>query len=262
MEAALDRASDPPYEIAGSPHEAGPFVFTCEHATGLLPEWCPEPGDLPLLEDHWGWDIGAADLTRSLVELTGSCAVLSRFSRLVCDPNRDPGEASFVVEEVDGHRFSFNRGVDGTERARRRERYFAPYHEAIDRTLRARRSLPAPVRLCSIHSFAPLYLGRTRPMEVGVLFDDHDLQAWHLEGALAEQGYESVLNAPYSGRDRLIYSAQRHGRAHDLVYLELEVRQDLIDTPEKALATGRRIARALESYAPTDADPGERRDAS
>jgi predicted N-formylglutamate amidohydrolase len=262
LEAALDRASDLPYEIAGDPGVAGPFFFTCEHATRLLPEWRPEPGDVPLLEDHWGWDIGAADLTRSLVELTGACAVLSRFSRLVCDPNREPSAASFVVEEVDGHRFSFNRGVGESERARRRERYFDPYHEAIDRALWARRSLPAPVRLCSIHSFTPLYLGRARPMEVGVLFDDHDLHAWHLEGALAEEGFESVLNAPYSGRDGLIYSAQRHGRAHELVYLELEVRQDLIDTPEKALATGRRIARALESYAPADEDRGARRDAS
>ena len=48
----------------------------------------------------------------------------------------------------------------------------------------------------------------------------------------------------------MIYSAQRHGTAHDVVYLELEVRQDLIDTQAKALATGRRIAQALAHYAP------------
>lgn len=250
----MDREADPPYEIVGDPALAGPFVFTCEHATRLLPEWQPEPADIPLVEDHWGWDIGAADLTRSLVELTSSCAVLSRFSRLVCDPNRDPSETSFVVEEVDGHRFSFNRGTDERERTRRRKRYFDPYHAAIDRTLRARRSHSSPPRLCSIHSFTPLYLGGARPMEVGVLFDDYDLQAWHLEGALAEEGFESVLNAPYSGRDGLIYSAQRHGRAHDLVYLELEVRQDLIDTPERAGDTARRIARALECYEPPEAN--------
>jgi predicted N-formylglutamate amidohydrolase len=88
----------------------------------------------------------------------------------------------------------------------------------------------------------------------------HPLLHSALPGAGAP--FESVLNAPYSGRDGLIYSAQRHGRAHELVYLELEVRQDLIDSPEKALATGRRIARALASYAPADEDRGDRRDAS
>jgi predicted N-formylglutamate amidohydrolase len=87
-------------------------------------------------------------------------------------------------------------------------------------------------------------------MEVGVLFDAHCGHARRLEQGLAKQGFETALNAPYSGRDGLIYSALRHGTAHDIVYLELEVRQDLIDTPARALATGRRIAQALAHYAP------------
>ena len=247
--------SDTAYEIVGDPSASGPFVFTCEHASRLLPEWQPEPDDLPVLEDHWGWDIGAADLTRALIQLTSSCGVLSRFSRLVCDPNRDPGEASFVVDSVEGHTFSFNRGVDARERDRRRKRYFDPYHAAIDRTLQARVSPSTPVRLCSIHSFAPVYLGRARPMEVGVLFDAHDEIAWRLGGALEEEGFETALNAPYSGYDGLIYGAARHGRAHDIVYLELEVRQDLIATPTKARGIAERIARALTSYESLEEPP-------
>ena len=239
-----------PYEVVGDPAAGGPFVFTCEHATHLLPEWVAEPADLPLLEDHWGWDVGAADLTRALIELTRSCGVLSRFSRLICDPNRDASQEGFVVEQVEGQPVSFNRGVNAAERRRRQERYFDRYHDAIDRTIRARKAVGTPVRLCSIHSFTPLYLGRARPMEIGVLFDAHHEHAWRLEGALAEQGFETVLNAPYSGCDGMIYSAQRHGTAHDIVYLELEVRQDLINTPAKALAAGRRIAQALAHYAP------------
>src|SRR5438552_17729442 len=90
------------YEIAGDPG-AGPFLFTCEHATRRLPEWEAEPADLPRLHDHWGWDVGAADLTRELARLCGSAALLSRFSRLVCDPNRSPDGASFVARTGDGH---------------------------------------------------------------------------------------------------------------------------------------------------------------
>ncbi len=238
------------YEVVGDPRRGGPFVFTCEHASRELPEWEPEPADLSFLEDHWGWDIGAGDLTRALAQRTGSCAVLAGFSRLVCDPNRLPAEESFVVREVDGRLLSFNRDVDESERARRRRRYFDPYHDAVDRTLRTRRALGSPLRLCSIHSFTPVYLGRSRPMEIGVLFDAHDEHAWHLEGALAEQGFEVALNAPYSGYDGLIYAARRHGRAHGLVYLELEVRQDLIDSASKVGAVAARIARALDVYAP------------
>lgn len=240
----------PPVELSGDPAAPGPFVFTCEHATNELPEWEPLASERSTLAAHWGWDIGAADLTRALARLTGSCAVLSRFSRLVCDPNRDPGEPSFVVDAIDGVPLSWNRGVDAAERRRRERLYFDPYHDAIDRTLRARRAVGSEVRLCAIHSFTPVYLGQSRPMEVGVLFDAWDEHAWRLEGALAAEGFAAALNAPYSGLDGLIYAARRHGRAHDLVYLELEVRQDLIDEPAKADAVAARIARALEVFAP------------
>ena len=100
---------------------------------------------------------------------------------------------------------------------------------------------------CAIHSFTPVYLGQSRPMEVGVLFDAYHEAAWRLEGALAEAGFATALNAPYSGMDGLIYSARRHGRAHGLVYLELEVRQDLIDTPARAAAVAERLAPALHT---------------
>lgn len=239
--------SDAPYEIVGVP-TAGSFVFTCEHATNLLPEWQATHRDLPLLEDHWGWDIGAADLTRALSSRTGSAAVLSRFSRLICDPNRDPEDESFVVCEVDGHPFSFNRAVDRTERRRRHDRYAEPFHAAIDRTLGERVETREPVRLVSIHSFTPMYLGTTRPMEVGVLFDAYDEEAWRLEGALDEAGFAVALNAPYSGYDGLIYSARRHGQTHGVVYLELEVRQDLIATARSADAVAERIATALAQW--------------
>jgi predicted N-formylglutamate amidohydrolase len=247
---ARGEATHAPYEIAGDPAAGGPFVLSCEHATNELPEGEPDPGDRPLLAQHWGWDLGAADLTRALCRLTGSCAVLARFSRLVCDPNRDPSEPSFVVEAIDGRPLALNRGVDAAERRRRRERYFDPYHAAIDRTLHARRARGGEVRLCAIHSFTPVWLGQARPMEIGVLFDAHDEHAWRLEGALAAEGFAVALNAPYSGKDGLIYSARRHGRTHDLVYLELEVRQDLIDTPAKAAPIAERVARALRTFAP------------
>lgn len=238
-----------PYEIIGDPAVGGAFVFSCEHATHLLPEWQPEPADLPLLEDHWGWDVGAADLTRALCAETGCCAVLSRFSRLVCDPNREPGQASFVVREIDGQVLSFNRDVDEAERARRRARYFDPFHDALDAAIETRLAAGPPPALCAVHSFTPVYLGRARAMEVGVLFDAYDARAFRLESALLEEGFEAVLNAPYSARDGFIHSANRHGNLHGIPYVELEVRQDLIDTPDRASAVAERIARALPAFA-------------
>ena len=245
----MERANVEPFEVVGKPGDAGPFVFLCEHATWRVSEWEPNPADRELLEDHWGWDIGAADLARDLISRTRSCGVLTRFSRLVCDPNRDPAEESFVVKEVEGHPLSFNLFVDANERARRRAAYFDPYHEAIDETLRARTARERAFQLCSIHSFTPVYRGNPRTLEVGVLFDIHDDYAKSLAKAIEEQGFATSLNEPYSGKEGLIYAARRHGRAYNLTYVELEVRQDLIETPEKASKVGGRIAAALTGCA-------------
>jgi predicted N-formylglutamate amidohydrolase len=87
-------------------------------------------------------------------------------------------------------------------------------------------------------------------MDVGILFDDFDELAWGLQSSVAEQGFETELNAPYSGRDGMIYAARRHGLAHGLVYVELEVRQDLLATPSEAAAVADRLAVALSSFAP------------
>lgn len=246
-----ERIDSDSFEVVGDPDEAGPLIFLCEHATRRLPEWEPDLADLERLEDHWGWDIGAADLTRTLISRTGSCGVLTRFSRLVCDPNRHPDEASFVVEEVDGHRLSFNRGMDHRERARRRVRYFDPYHDAVDRTLRTLTAHQPTAHLCSVHSFTPVYRGSPRPLEVGVLFDVHDDYAEALAAAIAEQGFATALNEPYSGNDDMIYAARRHGQTHDILYVEIEIRQDLIATPETAAEVGERIATALDRCKPS-----------
>lgn len=241
------------YEIFGDIDVEGPFLFTCEHASNVLPPGFEETAsDRKLLDDHWGWDIGARDLLLGLQEILGGQGISSNFSRLIVDPNRPPDADSLIVSRIDGQDISFNQNLDDAERERRKRTFFEPYHQAVDRTGRERAKRDRPFHLLSLHSFTPLYLGRERPMEVGVLFDDFDEDAWRLESALAEQGFESALNAPYSGRGpgALIYSANRHGRSLGVKYLELEVRQDLIETPAKAHAVAQRLARALEVFLP------------
>lgn len=242
-------------EIVGDPR-AGSLLFTCEHAGRALPEWQASAEDRRYLDDHWGWDVGAGALTRVLAERMGCAAVLSCFSRLVCDPNREPDEPSFVVREVDGHTLSFNRAVDDRERTRRRERYFDPYHDAIDELLAARRDAGDRVGLCSIHSFTAVHVGEARDMEVGVLFDDHEPLARRLAGALGDEGFVTALNEPYSGFAGLVYAVSRHGRAHRVPYVELEVRNDLLRDVASVASMAERIARALAGFARVAAGAG------
>ena len=62
---------------------------------------------------------------------------------------------------------------------------------------------------------------------------------------LRDQGFITALNEPYSGKDGQIFSAQHHGHRHGVIYLELEIRQDLIDTPDKVTDVSSRLCDAL-----------------
>ncbi|MBK07634.1 MAG: hypothetical protein CL920_10425 [Deltaproteobacteria bacterium] len=234
------------FETYGDDTLAAPLIVIVEHATNLIPPpMQATEEDHPWLQTHWGWDIGIADTSRSLIDETSSFGLFSRFSRLICDPNRKPEDGTWIRTDVEGYTPSFNRNIDDAERQRRFEMYHDPYHEAIDQALHKRLDMDRDVLLLSMHSFTPKLGEELRPMEIGVLYDDHEAIAKRVATLFEEEGFVTALNEPYSGFDHLIYSANRHGRAHNLIYLEFEVRQDLIDTPEKAKKVGSRIAKVL-----------------
>ena len=235
------------FEIVGDRNHTRPLVVTCEHASNRLPdEITATAEDLPWLETHWGWDPGAGAVTRALIEHKECAGIFSRFSRLVCDPNRHVAEWDWIRPEVEGYPLSFNQDLDDEERSRRRATYHEPYHAEIDACLSERLAHGGDVLLLSIHSFTPVLGDEIRPMEMGVLYDRFDPVAHRFAHHLRENGFVTALNEPYSGKDGAIYSAGLHGCRHGVIYLELEIRQDIIDTPEKVSDVAYRLAKAID----------------
>lgn len=216
------------YEALGG-EPGAPVFLTCEHASERLPDghsWSPNDGRL--VGTHWAFDLGARDLVFDLATAMGAPAVLSRFTRLLVDPNRPEDSDTLFRAEAEGAAVDLNRDIGGAERMRRIERFYRPYHDAIDRRLATH---AAPV-LFSIHSFTPVYEGTIRPMEVGVLFDTQDELAEQAAAAIRAAGFVTALNEPYSGKAGLIHAAEHHAGRHGRKALELEVRQDLAVRPE------------------------------
>ncbi len=241
----------PPFRVIGDPaRAAGPFVFTCEHASNRLVGVEATAAERRLLDDHWGYDIGIAPVAEALARELDCVAVLSDFSRLLVDPNRAVASPDLVVERCADLPLSFNQGLDRATIRHRIETLYAPYHGAVDRVARARLAR-GPAHMVSMHSFTADFLGEKRPMEIGVLFDEHAALAERLAAALADEGFIVALNEPYSGKaGALTYSIMKHGRAHGVPFLEIEVRNDLIRTPAQQVAVALRIGRALDAFAP------------
>ncbi|MGO9674727.1 MAG: N-formylglutamate amidohydrolase [Methylocella sp.] len=222
-------------------------LFICDHASNALPEAYGTLGLPPAeLERHIAYDIGAAAVARRLARRFEAPAVLSRFSRLLIDPNRGADDPTLVMQLSDGAIVPGNAGISAEEIDRRLQLYWRPYRRAVSQTIDAMiEAAPLPIVL-SIHSFTPCWRGRMRPWEVGVLWDSDPRLAAPLIAALAEAGIVVGDNEPYDGAlvgDTLDEEVTRRG----LAGLLIEIRQDLIGDEARAIAYAERLAPIVQS---------------
>lgn len=247
---ATDPLATDPVGVLGDPDRAaGSFIFTVEHGGNALFGVPATATDRALLDDHWGWDPGAAAVTAGLVEALDGVAVVARFTRLLVDPNRALDSPSLIVPDCEGVPVSFNRGLTAEDRAARVRDLYGRYHDTLHHVTR-RRLARGPARLVSMHSFTPVWRGVARPMELGVLFDRYAAHAAAVADALSRQGFVVALNAPYSGLDGMIHSVRRHGTAADVPYLEMEIRQDLVRDAAGVARVTAALREGLRAFAP------------
>nr|WP_316655691.1 N-formylglutamate amidohydrolase [uncultured Gellertiella sp.] len=206
------------------------LVLLADHATNLLP---PHYGSLGLPEAafarHIAYDIGIEPLTRQLAARLGCAAVLSRFSRLLIDPNRGEDDPTLIMKISDGAIVTGNHPISPEEWQRRIALYHRPYHDAIATTLEKVEAESGKVPLVlSLHSFTPYWKSHARPWHAAVLWDSDGRVAHPLIDHLGRSG-DLVIgdNEPYDGAlkgDTLYRHCLQRGVPHAL----LEVRQDLI----------------------------------
>jgi predicted N-formylglutamate amidohydrolase len=121
---------------------------------------------------------------------------------------------------------------------------FTPYHDRIHKLLdqrAARRTM-----LVAMHSFTPRFKGESRAMHVGVLYYRKTRLAEIMLDLLRREGdIEVGDNAPYAITENSDYSIPTHGERRGLEHVEIEIRQDLIETEDGQNAWAERFARLL-----------------
>ncbi len=259
----------PPFEIVKA-EGAAPLVLLCDHASNFVPRSLEGLGlDRAQLGRHIALDIGAAEVTRRLAQALDAPAVLSHFSRLVVDPNRDLDDPTLIPQISDGVVVPGNRDLGPAQRDARLRCFFRPYHEAVDRTIDAKtaamaESERAPPRatartgakgpvLVSMHSFTPVMKGFERPWKIGILWNRDPRLPVPMMAKLRALDIPVGDNEPYSGKVNHGHTMHSHATPRGLANVLVEVRQDLIDTHHGADAWAGLLAQVLRELL---ADPG------
>ena len=235
------------FEVMPGRADAGVLVL-CDHASNAIP---PEYANLGLppadLIRHIAWDPGAAGVARHLATLLGAPAVLSRFSRLLVDPNRGLDDPTLVMRIADGSVIPGNAHIGAAERIRRIDRFWRPYDDAIAETIEAMRRTGRPPVLVSIHTYTPVWRGVPRRWHAGILFDPRAPGiSPHMISALRTHLPHLTIgeNEPYSGGlpgDTL----DRHGTRKGLEHTLVEIRHDLLADDDAQRAWAQHLHTAL-----------------
>jgi predicted N-formylglutamate amidohydrolase len=229
-----------------SPDAEPRVLLVADHASNALPASYASLG-LPeaSFARHIAYDLGIADLVRQLAGALQAPAVLAGFSRLLIDPNRGEDDPSLVMRLSDGEIVPGNAMAGAAEIARRVAEFHRPYHVAIDAALDRALAARAQPLLISLHSFTPVWRGRARPWQCGILSSGDRATADQLLAALrADRDLLVGDNEPYSG-DLEGDCMDRHGTRRGIAHGLIEIRQDLIATPAGRASWVRRLAAIL-----------------
>jgi len=229
------------------PRGSGRFVFFCDHACNDIPAELQHLG-LPASElaRHIAWDIGAAGVTAALSEILDAPAILCNTSRLVIDCNRHLNAADLIPEISDGTVIPGNLRLSEAARAIRIERWFHPYHSAIESVLLEREGRGVQSIVVSIHSMTASLAGEPRPWQIAI--------SSHLDRRIAEPVLAALRrpgdivvgdNQPYNLDPEVDYSVPFHALRRKLPHLQVEFRQNEIVDATSQYRWAMRFAQTL-----------------
>jgi predicted N-formylglutamate amidohydrolase len=223
---------------------ASPFLLTADHAGRVIPRALGTLGVAEAeLRRHIAWDIGIAGVTELLAQALDATAILQTYSRLVIDCNRQPHVPSAFPEVSESTAIPGNTGLTAADKAARQAAIFDPYHTEIARLIAV---LPQKPIYVAMHSFTPVYHGVARPMQVALLYNRAPRLARALVALLREEGDLVVAeNDPYRVTDETDYGVPVHAERGGLDYLEIEIRQDLIEDTAGQAKWAQILARLL-----------------
>ncbi len=223
------------------------LVLSCEHGGNRIPARYRHlfRGSTRVLASHRGWDPGALELARAIRRATGAPLVATTTSRLLVECNRSIGHRRLFSE--------FTRDLADDEKARILARHYHPHRAAVEKTIRGAMRGANQIVHVGVHTFTPVFEGRRRTADIGVLYDPRRAFETGVACAIVNAlkantpGLRVRRNYPYRGwTDGLTTTLRGVFPARRYAGIELEVNQGLsAGHPRRWQAVQRAIAAAI-----------------
>tara|TARA_R110002096_G_scaffold97354_3_gene216988 strand:- start:3289 stop:4068 length:780 start_codon:yes stop_codon:yes gene_type:complete len=223
-----------------NPNGASSVVLVCEHATHFIPTDFNNLGLLPDdRQSHVAWDPGAAVVAQTLSRTLDAVLVQGVVSRLVYDCNRPPSAPSAMPERSEIIDVPGNRDLTHIEKTARVENYYEPFRASLAAAINKQNN---PI-IVTIHSFTPIFHGKKRQVEIGVLHDsDTRLADALLKSAPDHTAYVIQRNEPYGPDHGVTHTLTEHAISAGHMNVMLEIRNDLIATQDQQIQMAQMIA--------------------
>lgn len=238
--------------VVENPGAGSPVLLVCEHASNHIPaRW----GDLGLSagqrQAHIAWDPGALGLARGLSRRLDATLIHAPVSRLVYDCNRAPDMPGAMPARSEVHDIPGNAAITAAEREARTKAVYLPWANGLHNLIATRIAQGRRPVMVTIHSFTPVFHGKPRAVEFGIIHDaDPTLALAVLEAARAQTGLNARLNEPYSAADDVTHTLKLVATPYGLENVMLEIRNDLIATPEAEASMADTLAPVLSTALP------------
>ena len=220
--------------------QAVKIILTCEHASNSVPKAFLDVCSPKLLQSHRGWDKGALWYAYKLSNLLEAPLFCGRISRLLIDLNRSLHHRLLSSCPLPLHR-----------KEQLLMQYWKPFRDAVQKTISEAVEEKRTVLHFSCHTFTPVFHGKVRRCDVGILYDParpgEQEVAYHVASALRKETSLSVRkNYPYRGvSDGHTTSLRKQFSNGEYRGIEIEVNQAIVDSPYWKKVGVSALARAL-----------------
>lgn len=199
------------------------IILSCEHGGNKIPSSVKENLHVSkrLIESHQAFDRGALDLALFLKKQLRVPLINNEMTRLILDYNRTPtnknywGILSEKISEKDKQRIVEDNRC-----------YTDQLFEFIKRNYKS-----SHVIHLSIHSFTPVYKGKIRKTEIGLLYDPARESERRISRFLKSQlstSFRVHFNRPYRGTSDGLTKYFRSKFKKHYSGIEIEINQDFV----------------------------------